>query len=100
MFKRLLPLIAVILVMTTELNAQCFASCNITSAAQPSDHACCPHHKAVHNNSPQTPALPVALAFAITPQLAPAPVSTLMELPLSAILPPPSRPSQTAALRI
>jgi hypothetical protein len=100
MQKRLLKLIAITLVMTAALNAQCFATCAITSAAQPADHACCPHHKAAHADTVQAPALPVALAFEIAPQLVPAPVSSLADFATIAVLPPPNRPALTTALRL
>jgi hypothetical protein len=100
MRKKVLQLIALILVMTAGLNAQCVASCAIASVAQSPDHACCPHHKAVHNETPQAPALPPALAFQVTPQLVPAQVSSLFDLPVNAILPAPIRPALTTALRI
>jgi hypothetical protein len=100
MHKWLLQLIALILVMTAALNAQCFATCAITSVAQPSDHACCPHHKAAHIERAQAPALPVALAFEIAPQLIPAQVTSFADFTAIALLPPPNRPALTIALRL
>src|SRR5437868_11647236 len=100
MQKRLLQVIAFILVMTAALNAQCFAACAITSAAQPPDHACCPHHKSTHAETAQGPALPAALAFEIAPQLAPAQVTSLADFTAIALLPPPNRPALTPALRL
>lgn len=100
MQKRLLQLIALVLVMTAALNAQCFATCAVASAALQPDHACCPHHKAVHVDRAQAPALPVALAFEIAPQPAPAQVTSLADFTTIAALPPPNRPALTTALRI
>ena len=100
MHKRLLNVIALILVMTAALNAQCFATCAITSAAQPPEHACCPHHKSVHSDTAQAPALPVALAFEIAPQLIPAQITALADFATTAFLPPPNRPVLTTALRL
>jgi hypothetical protein len=100
MHQRLLKSIALILVMTATLNAQCFASCAITSAAQPSDHACCPHHKAAHVERAQAPSLPVALAFEIVPQLIPAQVTSFADFTTTTFLPPPNRPALTTALRL
>lgn len=100
MRKQLLQLIALILVMTAALNAQCFATCAITSVAHPPDHACCPHHKSAHTDTVQAPSLPVALAFEIVPQLIPAQVTSLAHFATIAILPPPSRPALATALRL
>ena len=100
MHKRVLQLIAVILVMTAALNAQCFASCSITSAAQPPDHACCPHHKSTHVDPVQPPVLPVALAFEIVPQFVPARTTSFADFAAIAVLTPPSRPALTTALRL
>jgi hypothetical protein len=100
MRKRLLQVIALILVMTAGINAQCFATCAITSVAQPPDHACCPHHKSVHSDTVQAPGLPVALAFEITPQLIPAPIVSLADFATTTFLPPPSRPALPTALRL
>jgi len=93
-------MLALILVMTAALNAQCFATCAITSVAQPPDHACCPHHKSTHADTVQAPSLPVALAFEIPPQLIPAQITSLAEFAAIAILPPPDRPALTTALRL
>jgi hypothetical protein len=95
MHKRLLQVIALILVMTAALNAQCFATCAITP-----DHACCPHHKSAHADSIQGPALPVALAFEIAPQLIPAQVTSLADFTTIAVLPPPNRPALNTTLRL
>jgi len=95
MQKRLLKLIALILVMTAALNAQCFATCAITP-----DHACCPHHKAAHAGTVQAPSLPVALAFEIAPQFIPSQVSSLADFTATTFLPPPNRPALTTALRL
>lgn len=100
MHKRLLQLIALIVVMTAALNAQCFATCAITSAAQPPDHACCPHHKAAHVEKAQAPAVPPAVAFEIAPQFIPAQVTLLADFATIAVLPPPNRPALTTALRL
>jgi hypothetical protein len=100
MRKQLLQVIALILVMTAALNAQCFATCAITSAAQSPDHACCPHHKSAHADTVQAPSLPVALAFEITPQLIPSQVTSLADLTAIAVLPPPNRSALTTALRL
>jgi hypothetical protein len=100
MQKWLLQAIALILVMTAALNAQCFATCAITSVAQPPDHACCPHHKSAHADTVQAPSLPVALAFEIAPQLIPAQVTWLADFAAIALLPPPHRPALTTALRL
>jgi len=100
MHKRLLKLIALILVMTAALNAKCFATCAITPIAQQPDHACCPHHKAAQVERAQAPALPVALAFEIAPQLVPAQITSLADFAATAVLPPPSRPALTTALRL
>jgi hypothetical protein len=100
MQKRLLQVIALILVMTAALNAQCFATCAIASVAQQPDHACCPHHKSAHADAVQPPGLPIALAFEIAPRLAPADVTSLADFPTTAVLPPPNRPALTTALRL
>jgi hypothetical protein len=100
MHKWLLQMIALILVMTAALNAQCFATCAIASVAQPPDHACCPHHKSTHADKVQAPALPVALAFEIAPQLIPAPVTARADFATIAVLPPPNRPALTTTLRL
>ncbi len=100
MHKWLLQLIALILVMTAALNAQCFATCAITSVAQPPDHACCPHHKATHADTVQAPSLPAALAFEIAPQLIPAPITSRADFAATTLLPPPNRPALTTALRL
>jgi hypothetical protein len=100
MHKRVAKLIALILVMTAALNAQCFANCAIKSVAQPLDHACCPHHKATHAGTVQAPALPPALAFEIAPQLIPAQVTSLADFAAITVLPPPIRPSLIIALRL
>ncbi len=100
MQKRLLKVIALILVMTAALNAQCFATCAITSATQPPDHACCPHHKSAHADTVQAPSVPVALTFEIAPQLIPYQVTSLVDFTAIAVLPPPNRPALTTALRL
>ena len=100
MHKWLLNLIALILVITAALNAQCFATCAISSAAQPPDHACCPHHKAAHADTLQAPSLPAALVFEITPQFIPGPITSRVEFAAATFLPPPSRPALTTALRV
>jgi hypothetical protein len=100
MQKWLLQSIALILVMTAALNAECFASCAITSVTQPPDHACCPHHKSPHADAGQPPALPVALAFERVPQLVPAQLSLRADLHPLSISPPRQRASSITALRI
>jgi hypothetical protein len=100
MQKRLTQLIALILVMTAALNAQCFASCAISSAAPQPGHACCPHHKSTHVDNAQSPSLPVALPVESAPRLAPVQLTSLADFQTLAVLPPPNRPSLTAALRI
>jgi hypothetical protein len=100
MHQRLLHLIALIVVMTAALNAQCFATCAIASVAQQPDHACCPHHKAAHVERAQAPALPIALAFETAPPLIPAQVASLADFAAIAILPPPDLPALTTALRL
>jgi hypothetical protein len=100
MHKWLLQVIALILVMTAALNAQCFATCAIASVAQEPDHACCPHHKSAHVEKVQAPALPVALAFDTTPQLTPAQPTSLADFAMIAFRPPPSRPAFITTLRI
>ena len=100
MQKQLLQAIALILVMTAALNAQCFATCAIASVAQPPDHACCPHHKSAHADTVQAPALPAALAFEIAPQLIPAQVTSLADFTAIAFLPPRNRSALTTALRL
>ena len=99
-YRQMLRLIALILVMTAALNAQCFATCGITTVAQPPDHACCPHHKSTHVEKAQAPFLPVALAFEIAPQFAPAQVTSPADFVSTTFLPPPSRPALTTALRL
>jgi hypothetical protein len=100
MRKRLLRVIAFVLVMTAALNAQCLATCAITSVAQPSDHACCPHHKSAHVERAQAPALPVALAFERAPQLIPSQVTSRADFTAIAVLQPPNRHALTTALRL
>lgn len=96
MYKRLLQAIALILVMTAALDAQCFATC----ATQPPGHACCPHHQSAHVDTVQGPALPFALAFEIAPQPIPAQVTSPADFPTIAVLPPPKRPALAITLRL
>jgi hypothetical protein len=92
----LLKLMAIILVMTAALNAQCVATC----ATQQPEHACCPHHKSVHADTVQAPALPVALPFEIAPQQIPTQLTSFNDLISTAILPRPDRQPLTTALRL